>query len=43
MVESSYVDKKFFVAASIFNGCGSLLLLFKDVQNDAHCNYIVPP
>ena len=31
------------MAASVLYGCGYLLLLWKGAQNDAHCNFFVPP
>ena len=42
-LQSSYIKEKFFVAASILYGCGYFFLLWKGLQNDAHCNYIKPP
>ena len=35
--------KKNSLSASVLYGCGYILLLSKCVQNDAHCNCIVPP
>ena len=34
---------KFFVAASILDGCGYLFLLWKGAQNDVYCNCIKAP
>ena len=42
-LQSNYIKEKVFVAASIIYGCGSLFLLWKGAQNDAHCNCIKPP
>ena len=40
---AAYIEEKSFVAASVLYGCGYFLLLWTGVQNDAHCNCIVPP
>ena len=43
-LQSSYIEEKFFVAASVlFYDCAYLFLLWKGAQNDAHFNCIIPP